>query len=122
MHTNAHLSNMQNLDRAANALKRQFTSNSQGSLPASLAMGDSMDVDDIINNLRVTSPTSSAKIGDSELHEDASSLKRAWINERFAPELLLFEHDLLRRIMTRIYQKVWCFSDVACREFGCVCK
>jgi hypothetical protein len=72
-----------------------------------------MDVDDIISNLRVTSPSSNAKIG-SELLEDASSLKRAWINERFAPELLAFEHDLLRRIMTRISQKVWCFSEVAC--------
>lgn len=66
-------------------------------------MPDDMDVDDIINGLQPQGGTRASR--DEDLRTDAAALKRAWMNERFAPELLSFENELLKRIMKRISEK-----------------
>jgi hypothetical protein len=68
-------------------------------------MSDSMDIDDIIDNIQDGRQRLQTSEDETAAH-DAKQLKQAWIKERTCPELLSFEDSLLDRIMTRVREQV----------------
>lgn len=74
-------------------------------------MSDSMDIDDIINNIQDDKQRLKST-DDQSAADDARLLKQAWIKERTCPELLSFEESLLDRIMLRVREQVSHFSQL----------
>lgn len=70
---------------------------------------NTVDLENLISGLRQDSRGTRNDDGNSSTSskvKDIENLRRIWISERMAPELLPFQGDLIDRIMTRVRNQV----------------
>lgn len=87
-----------------------FSSRDAGSSSSRNLPPDSMDIENLISDLRQDTRATHRDHNDAHStaskKKDIESLRRIWVAERVSPEILPFDEALLDRIMTRVRHQV----------------